>query len=81
MSVIVTKKLTKVFSGKVRAVDGIDLEIESGEIFGFLGPNGAGKTTTLLARRWVSPFPGNCLRPWRVPWRRLPGRALWMAGR
>jgi ABC-2 type transport system ATP-binding protein len=47
MSVITVKKLTKVFSGKVRAVDGIDLEVAQGEIFGFLGPNGAGKTTTL----------------------------------
>jgi ABC-2 type transport system ATP-binding protein len=47
MSVIASKGLTKVFSGKVRAVDGIDLNVEKGEIFGFLGPNGAGKTTTL----------------------------------
>jgi len=31
----------------VRAVDGIDFEIEPGERVGFLGPNGAGKTTTL----------------------------------
>src|SRR6478672_2934253 len=32
---------------EVRAVDGIDLRIESGEVVAFLGPNGAGKTTTL----------------------------------
>ena len=38
--------LVKEFSG-FRAVDGIDLEIRRGEIFGFLGPNGAGKTTTM----------------------------------
>ncbi|MHA2610915.1 MAG: ABC transporter ATP-binding protein [bacterium JZ-2024 1] len=34
--------------GKTRALDGINLEIHSGEIFGILGPNGAGKTTLLL---------------------------------
>src|SRR5689334_1663443 len=38
--------LVKTF-GDFRAVDGIDLEVRQGEIFGVLGPNGAGKTTTL----------------------------------
>lgn len=33
--------------GDLRAVDGIDLTVEPGEIFGFLGPNGAGKSTTV----------------------------------
>ena len=33
--------------GEIKAVDGIDLEIRDGEIFGLLGPNGAGKTTTI----------------------------------
>ena len=33
--------------GKVRAVDGLDLEVHEGEIYGFLGPNGAGKSTTV----------------------------------
>lgn len=39
--------LTKVFNGKVRAVDTISFIVKRGEILGFLGPNGAGKTTTL----------------------------------
>ena len=38
--------LVKYF-GKVRAVDGIDLAVSTGGIYGFLGPNGAGKTTTI----------------------------------
>jgi ABC-2 type transport system ATP-binding protein len=39
--------LRKEFAGGTVAVDGIDLEVREGEIFGFLGPNGAGKTTTV----------------------------------
>lgn len=33
--------------GRLRAVDGLDLEVRTGEVFGFLGPNGAGKSTTI----------------------------------
>jgi ABC-2 type transport system ATP-binding protein len=40
------KGLTKSY-GPVRALRGIDLEVQQGEILGFLGPNGAGKTTTI----------------------------------
>ncbi len=43
---IVTQNLTKSY-GHVRALQGVDLEVRRGEIFGFLGPNGAGKTTTI----------------------------------
>lgn len=39
--------LVRVFRDGVRAVDGIDLEVRKGEIYGFLGPNGAGKSTTV----------------------------------
>jgi ABC-2 type transport system ATP-binding protein len=39
--------LVREFKGGVRAVDGIDLYVAAGEIYGFLGPNGAGKSTTV----------------------------------
>lgn len=45
-NVIEVKDLTKSFNGKP-AVNGIDLTVKRGEIFGFLGPNGSGKTTTI----------------------------------
>ncbi|MEO8815364.1 MAG: ATP-binding cassette domain-containing protein, partial [Mycobacterium sp.] len=38
--------LTKNF-GRVRALDGLDLTVQPGEVHGFLGPNGAGKSTTI----------------------------------
>ncbi len=41
-----TRGLTREFRS-VRAVDGLDLEVPQGSVFGFLGPNGAGKTTTI----------------------------------
>ncbi|UCH32025.1 MAG: ATP-binding cassette domain-containing protein [Candidatus Bathyarchaeota archaeon] len=47
MAIIEVDGLTKVFNGKVRAVDDISFNVKEGEILGFLGPNGAGKTTTL----------------------------------
>jgi ABC-2 type transport system ATP-binding protein len=39
--------LEREFKGGLKAVDGIDLEVAAGEVYGFLGPNGAGKTTTV----------------------------------
>ena len=39
--------LTKRYPGGVLAVDGVDLTVHRGEVYGFLGPNGAGKTTTM----------------------------------
>src|SRR5712692_6778298 len=41
------RDLRKTYDGKVEAVCGLNLEIETGECFGLLGPNGAGKTTTI----------------------------------
>jgi ABC-2 type transport system ATP-binding protein len=52
-AIIETHALRKTFkghgkkAGAVEAVAGVDLQVETGQIFGFLGPNGAGKTTTL----------------------------------
>src|SRR2546422_6892192 len=40
--------LVREFKKGPRAVDGIDLAVQTGEIYGFLGPNGAGKSTTVL---------------------------------
>ena len=44
---IETKALVKEFRKGPRAVDGVDLSVAEGEIYGFLGPNGAGKSTTV----------------------------------
>lgn len=44
---VITEGLTKRY-GNLTAVDGLDLRLERGEVFGLLGPNGAGKTTTIL---------------------------------
>jgi ABC-2 type transport system ATP-binding protein len=58
---IQTSQLRRVFgkgSKAVEAVAGIDLKVETGEIFGFLGPNGAGKTTTLRMLSTLLPSTG-----------------------
>jgi ABC-type multidrug transport system ATPase subunit len=45
--VVETRGLTKRYGGDILAVDGLELGVRRGEVYGFLGPNGAGKTTTL----------------------------------
>lgn len=58
MAVLSIDSLKKTFGGIV-AVDGLDLEIETGELVGLIGPNGAGKTTTLnLITGFLSPNGG-----------------------
>lgn len=46
MAVLRVDQVTKTF-GRFTALDGIDMEVKQGEIYGFIGPNGAGKTTTI----------------------------------
>jgi ABC-2 type transport system ATP-binding protein len=61
-SVIQTHKLTKIYPGNMKAVDGIDFEVKAGEIFAFLGPNGAGKTTTIkMLNTLIAPTSGRAI--------------------
>lgn len=47
MHALSVSKLTKVYASRVRALDGIDLEVADGDFFALLGPNGAGKTSLI----------------------------------
>lgn len=46
MAILQVSNVTKKF-GSFTALDGINLEVNQGEVYGFIGPNGAGKTTTI----------------------------------
>jgi ABC-2 type transport system ATP-binding protein len=46
MNVIEIRKLTKSY-GRHKALEGVDLTVKQGEVYGFIGPNGASKTTTI----------------------------------
>lgn len=66
---MLTLKDLKKNYGSFTAVNGINLEIEKGELYGFLGPNGAGKTTTIkMITGLLSPTSGNIL---------LEGKDVW----
>ena len=58
---IVAHQLVKRF-GNFTAVDGIEVEVQPGEVFGFLGPNGAGKSSTMRMIACVSPVTSGSLR-------------------
>ena len=69
--VIETAGLTKRY-GRATAVDGVDLSVEKGEVFGLLGPNGSGKTTTILMLIGLTEPSGGSVRvlgfdPFRQP--------------
>ena len=54
--------------GELVAVDGIDLDVQRGEAFGFLGPNGAGKSSTMRMIGCVSPVTaGRCASSASIP--------------
>ena len=65
-AVIDIRDLHKHF-GHVRALDGLDLTVEEGEIHGFLGPNGAGKSTTIRILLGVLRATSGQVRTSRLP--------------
>lgn len=59
MKAVTTEMLSKIYSGNKKALSGMSIALEPGEVFGFLGPNGAGKTTTIkLLTGMLSPTEG-----------------------
>ncbi|AGS71133.1 ABC transporter ATP-binding protein [Streptomyces collinus] len=71
--VIATRGLTKRYRGGQLAVDGLDLTVPAGSVFGFLGPNGSGKTTTIrMLMGLIEPTSGTA---------RVLGRPMPRAGR
>ncbi|MCU4186955.1 ABC transporter ATP-binding protein [Acidiferrimicrobium sp. IK] len=69
---IATHGLTKRF-GDVAAVDGVDLDVPAGSVYGFLGPNGSGKTTTIrMLLGLIEPSAGT----WELLGRRMPAQSL-----
>src|ERR1700685_3128755 len=71
--------LVKAF-GRLRAVDGIDLHVQQGEIFGVLGPNGAGKTTALQMLATLLPIDAGHARVFGVDVAREPHRIRQLIG-
>jgi ABC-2 type transport system ATP-binding protein len=61
-SIITTRSLDKMYPGAVHAVIDLDMNVRTGEIFGFLGPNGAGKSTTIgMLTTRVKPTSGEAI--------------------
>ncbi|GHJ34871.1 ABC transporter ATP-binding protein [Streptomyces sp. TS71-3] len=71
-TVIAARALTKRYRGGQLAVDGLDLAVPAGSVFGFLGPNGSGKTTTIrMLMGLIEPTSGTA----QVLGHRMPGSA------
>jgi len=61
-NLVEARDLTKRYSGGVLAVQGLDLTVRRGEVYGFVGPNGAGKTTTLrMLAGLIQPTSGHAI--------------------
>jgi ABC-2 type transport system ATP-binding protein len=65
MLAIRTEKLSKRYRG-AHALDGLDLELRKGEVYGYLGPNGAGKTTTIGLLLGLHRPTGGRAEPFRI---------------
>ena len=67
--------------GRIRAVDGVDLTVDAGDIYGFLGPNGAGKTTAMrMMLGLLRPDAGEVSLFGRDPQHELPAALDGVAG-
>lgn len=84
MSMVVETSGLEKHYGRVRALAGLDLRVEQGEVHGFLGPNGAGKSTTLrILLGLIRPSGGTAAVFGENPWRaasRLHRRIAYVAG-
>lgn len=60
-NILEIRDFTKSYSGGVKAVDGLNLTVQAGDIFGFIGHNGAGKTTTIRSVVGVIDFEGGSI--------------------
>jgi polyether ionophore transport system ATP-binding protein len=82
-SVVHCQSLVKTF-GRVRALDGLDLDVRRGEVHGFLGPNGAGKSTTIRILLGLMKATGGRVEVFgEDPWREAPklhARLAYVAG-
>jgi ABC-2 type transport system ATP-binding protein len=81
MTAITVTGLVKRYRGSDEpAVNGLDLEVRAGELFGFLGPNGAGKTTTLSIVCGLMKATGGSVRVFGEDVLRHPGRIKHLIG-